>query len=246
MDRHQDDYAPLKLHVPEPPVRPGDKPNFDAFEVPEAGSVRKPPIDTDFDDIRDLGFDIIRVLDDDGKAVGPWAEDLSDELKSAGLRAMMRTRAFDERMLKAQRQGKTSFYIQCTGEEAIATGHQLALRQGDMNFPTYRQQGLLLAQDWSIDKMMNQIYSNEKDELGGRQLPVLYSFKEAGFFTISGNLSTQYIQAVGWAMASAIKGDTKIASAWIGDGATASQAPSSGSSGPRPSQGRWAEALRPA
>ncbi|HSI19517.1 MAG TPA: thiamine pyrophosphate-dependent enzyme, partial [Sphingomonas sp.] len=29
------------------------------------------------------------------------------------------------------------------------------------------------------------------------------------------------IQAVGWAMASAIKGDTKIASAWIGDGATA-------------------------
>ncbi|MEO8753169.1 MAG: thiamine pyrophosphate-dependent enzyme, partial [Casimicrobiaceae bacterium] len=31
----------------------------------------------------------------------------------------------------------------------------------------------------------------------------------------------QYIQAVGWAMASAIKGDTRIASAWIGDGATA-------------------------
>jgi 2-oxoisovalerate dehydrogenase E1 component alpha subunit len=29
------------------------------------------------------------------------------------------------------------------------------------------------------------------------------------------------VQAVGWGMASAIKGDTKIASAWIGDGATA-------------------------
>ncbi|NHK28515.1 3-methyl-2-oxobutanoate dehydrogenase (2-methylpropanoyl-transferring) subunit alpha [Parvularcula flava] len=221
MTREENDYAPLKLHVPEPPVRPGDTPTFDKFEVPEAGSVRKPPIDTDFDDIRDLGFDIIRVLDDEGKAVGPWAEDISDEQLQAGLRAMMRTRAFDERMLKAQRQGKTSFYIQCTGEEAIATGHQLALRQGDMNFPTYRQQGLLLAQDMDLGRMMNQIYSNEKDELRGRQLPVLYSFKEEGFFTISGNLSTQYIQAVGWAMASAIKGDTKVASAWIGDGATA-------------------------
>jgi 2-oxoisovalerate dehydrogenase E1 component alpha subunit len=55
----------------------------------------------------------------------------------------------------------------------------------------------------------------------GRQLPVMYSFKRAGFFSISGNLATQFIQAVGWAMASAIKNDTKIASAWIGDGATA-------------------------
>ena len=49
----------------------------------------------------------------------------------------------------------------------------------------------------------------------------MYSSKEAGFFSISGNLATQFIQAVGWGMASAIKGDTRIASAWIGDGATA-------------------------
>ncbi len=41
----------------------------------------------------------------------------------------------------------------------------------------------------------------------------MYSYKRAGFFTISGNLATQFIQAVGWAMASAIKGDTRIASA---------------------------------
>src|SRR3546814_17202280 len=38
---------------------------------------------------------------------------------------------------------------------------------------------------------------------------------------ISGNLGTQYPQAVGWAMASAISGDSRIASAFIGDGATA-------------------------
>ena len=57
--------------------------------------------------------------------------------------------------------------------------------------------------------MMCQIYSNERDPLKGRQLPVLYSSKETGFFSISGNLATQYIQAVGWAMASAIKNDTQ-------------------------------------
>jgi 2-oxoisovalerate dehydrogenase E1 component alpha subunit len=68
---------------------------------------------------------------------------------------------------------------------------------------------------------MCQLMSNEKDPLRGRQLPVMYSYKRAGFFTISGNLATQFIQAVGWAMASAIKGDTRIASGWIGDGSTA-------------------------
>jgi 2-oxoisovalerate dehydrogenase E1 component alpha subunit len=91
-----------------------------------------------------------------------------------------------------------------------------------MCFPTYRQQGLLLARDdIPMVEMMCQLMSNERDPMRGRQLPVMYSYKRAGFFSISGNLATQFIQAVGWGMASAIKGDTKIASAWIGDGSTA-------------------------
>jgi 2-oxoisovalerate dehydrogenase E1 component alpha subunit len=49
----------------------------------------------------------------------------------------------------------------------------------------------------------------------------MYSSKEHGFFSISGNLATQFIQAVGWAMASAISRDTRIAAGWIGDGSTA-------------------------
>jgi 2-oxoisovalerate dehydrogenase E1 component alpha subunit len=49
----------------------------------------------------------------------------------------------------------------------------------------------------------------------------MYASKAHGFFTISGNLATQYPQAVGWAMGSAIAGDSRIASAYIGDGSTA-------------------------
>ncbi len=107
------------------------------------------------------------------------------------------------------------------GEEAIGAAHAMALRQGDMCFPTYRQQSILIARDVPLERMICQLMSNEGDPLKGRQLPVMYSDRDAGFFSISGNLATQFIQAVGWAMASAIKGDTKIASAWIGDGATA-------------------------
>jgi len=135
---------------------------------------------------------------------------------------MLRTRAFDARMMIAQRQKKISFYMQALGEEAVAVAHAQALQPGDMNFPSYRQQGLLLCRDdVAMVEMICQLLSNEKDPIQGRQLPVMYSYKRAGFFSISGNLATQYIQAVGWAMASAIQGDTKIASAWIGDGSTA-------------------------
>jgi 2-oxoisovalerate dehydrogenase E1 component alpha subunit len=212
----------LRLHVPEPTGRPGHGTDFSYLHASPAGAVPRPPVDVAPVDTRELAYALVRVLDDDGQAVGPWAPALSAEQLRSGLRAMMKTRAFDARMLIAQRQKKISFYMQCLGEEAIACAHALALRDGDMCFPTYRQQGLLLArEDVTMVELMCQLLSNQRDPMKGRQLPVMYSVKRAGFFSISGNLATQYLQAVGWAMASAIKGDTKIASAWIGDGATA-------------------------
>lgn len=212
---------PLSLYVPEPEFRPGDKPDFSNVKIPEAGSVRRPEIDVAAEDIHDLAYSIIRVMNRKGEAVGPWADMLTDAQVQEGLEDMMRVRAFDARMVMAQRQGKTSFYMQALGEEAIACAVAKALKPGDMNFPTYRQQGLLIATDYPMIDMMNEIYSNKADPLNGRQLPVLYSSKKHGFFTISGNLATQFVQAVGWAMGSAIKGDDKIAVGWIGDGSTA-------------------------
>ena len=213
---------PLRLHVPEPSGRPGRETDFSFLRRSAAGSVRRPPVDTSHFDTQDLAYALIRVLDDEGNACGPWNPTLDPVLMRKGLRAMMKTRIFDARMVIAQRQKKMSFYMQCLGEEAIAIAHSFALQPGDMCFPTYRQQGLLLVRDdVSMAEMMCQLMSNAKDPIKGRQLPVMYSYKRAGFFSISGNLATQFIQAVGWAMASAIKGDTKIASGWIGDGSTA-------------------------
>jgi len=215
-------YEPLRLHVPEPTGRPGHDTDFSYLPLSEAGAVRRPPVDVQAAQTSDLAFTLIRVLDRDGNAVGPWAPEVDTALLKKGLRAMLRTRSFDVRMQLAQRQKKMSFYMQCLGEEAIACAHAMALVDGDMCFPTYRQQGLLLARDdCNMVEMICQLYSNQNDPLKGRQLPVMYSSKKQGFFSISGNLATQVIQAVGWAMASAIKGDTKVASSWIGDGATA-------------------------
>ena len=212
---------PLHFHVPEPASRPGGKPDFSGVSIPKAGSVRRPPVDVPPEEIRDLAYSIIRVLDHEGQAIGPWAPDLAQDQLVAGLRHMMTLRTFDARMQMAQRQGKTSFYMQHTGEEAVSCAFRIALGPDDMNFPTYRQAGLLIAHDYPLVDMMCQIYSNANDPMKGRQLPVFYSSKKHGFFSISGNLATQFVQAVGWAMASAIKGDSRIAAAWIGDGSTA-------------------------
>jgi len=215
------DGIPLALYVPEPDFRPGAHPDFSKVVIPEAGAVRRPDVSEAPENIRDLAFTIVRVLNSKGDAVGPWAGTLTGDEVKEGLRTMMVLRAFDARMMTAQRQGKTSFYMQHLGEEAISTAFGRALRPGDMNFPTYRQAGLLIASGYPLVKMMNQIFSNDKDPLHGRQLPVMYSSKEHGFFSISGNLGTQFVQSVGWAMASAISGDTRIAAGWIGDGSTA-------------------------
>jgi 2-oxoisovalerate dehydrogenase E1 component alpha subunit len=211
----------LALHVPEPAFRPGDTPDFSSLKVPAAGKAPRPDTNVAAAETYPLTTDLVRVLGDDGKAVGAWDPNLDADTLRKMLKDMVTVRIFDDRMYRAQRQGKTSFYMKCTGEEAIAVAAAAALDRDDMHFPTYRQQGLLVARGYPLTDMMCQIYSNKGDKLKGRQLPIMYSDKQHGFFSISGNLATQFPQAVGWAMAAAIKGDSRIAMGWVGDGATA-------------------------
>jgi len=211
----------LSLRIPEPRFRPGETADFSNLTIPEAGVTPRPEIDTEPKDMRELAYGLVRVLNKDGEAVGPWNPKVDVEALKRGLRTMMLTRVYDDRMYRAQRQGKTSFYMKSTGEEAVSVAQAMVLNHDDMCFPTYRQQGILLARGYPIVQMMNQVYSNSQDPMKGRQLPVMYSSKADGFFTISGNLGTQFTQGVGWAMASAYKGDDRIAAAFIGDGSTA-------------------------
>jgi 2-oxoisovalerate dehydrogenase E1 component alpha subunit len=219
--RQTDNLPGLELHVPEPRFRPGDTPDFSDIDVPAAGATPRPPENAHPATMRDHAYGLVRVLDDGGQVVGPWDPRLSPERLIQMLRTMMLVRAFDDRMFRAQRQGKTSFYMKSTGEEAVSVAATMALARDDMCFPSYRQQGILITRDYPLVTMMNQIYSNRADPLKGRQLPIMYSAKDYGFFSISGNLATQYPQAVGWAMASAARRDNRIAAVWCGEGSTA-------------------------
>lgn len=221
MTGKKSNLAPLRLHIPEPKFRPGDEADFSDISIPAIDEIARPDEASVPADIRSLAYGLVRVLDADHQAKGSWNPNLDPEQLRLMLRNMMLTRAFDDRMFRAQRQGKTSFYMKSTGEEATSVATAMALASDDMCFPSYRQQGILITRGYPIVRMMNQIYSNSQDHLKGRQLPIMYSAPECSFFTISGNLATQYPQAVGWAMASASRGDTRISAVWCGEGSTA-------------------------
>ena len=210
-----------RLHIPRPTARPGEKPDFSYLDLAPAGSVDKPASNSRPRDLEHLASGLVRVLDDDHTAKGPWNPNFDATQLQVGLRWMLLNRVFDERMWQIQRQGRISFYMQSTGEEAVAIAQAMALRPGDMCFPSYRSQGLFMYRGVSLVDMMCQCLSNTRDMCQGRQLPIMYHSKSGNVFSISGNLGTQYPHAVGWAMASAIKGEDHIAASWVGDGSTA-------------------------
>ncbi len=211
-----------RLHIPPAPARPGADPDFSYIEKSVAGRVGRPDPHTRLREIpNELIFDMISVLDDDGTPIGAWDPQLDQEVLQAGLRHMLETRMYDDHMLRMQRQGKISFYMKSRGEEAVSVAAAMALRPGDMLFPSYRNQGLQISRGRSLADLMCQCLSNSNDMCKGRQMPIMYHWRRGNIFSVSGNLTTQYPQAVGWAMAAAIKGEDDIAVSWIGEGSSA-------------------------
>jgi 2-oxoisovalerate dehydrogenase E1 component alpha subunit len=210
-----------RLHIPHAHSRPGEEPDFSYLETSPAGAVARPDVNARVRDIGNLAVELVRVLDDSHRAVGPWHPHLDPPELQVGLRHMLLTRIFDERMQRSQRAGKISFYMRSFGEEAVSVAAGMALRPRDMLFPSYRNQGLYMARGMPLVDLMCQLLSNTRDMCKGRQLPVMYHWVDGRIFSISGNLTTQFPQAVGWAMAAAIKGEDDIAATWIGEGSSA-------------------------
>src|SRR3546814_13142543 len=131
MGRPASNLPPLSLHIPEPRYRPGDTPDFSDVEIPAVDATPRPGEATKADAMRELCYGLVRVLDFDGQAKGPWNPDIAPDRLRTMLRMMMLVRAFDERMFRAQRQGKTSFYMKSTGEEATSVPSTMAIDRAD-------------------------------------------------------------------------------------------------------------------
>src|SRR5688500_423844 len=86
----------LALHVPEPRFRPGDTPDFSDLQIAPAGSAPRPDSGAAATDTYPLTTSLVRVLGDDGKAVGPWDPRLDPDTLRKMLRDMVTVRIFDD------------------------------------------------------------------------------------------------------------------------------------------------------
>ncbi|OHB80324.1 MAG: 2-oxoisovalerate dehydrogenase [Planctomycetes bacterium RBG_16_64_10] len=211
--------APARLHVPEPPYRPGDEPRFARFPLP--GELPRPEPTAAAEMLRPHATGLVRALQDDATAAGPWDPQLPPSTLIKGLRFMVQARAYDARLMTMQRQGRLSFYLEAKGEEAVAIAAGMALRSDDLLFPSYRQTGLFLVRGMPPLEMMCHCIGNRRDGNRGRQMPVHYSWKKGNIVSLSSPVGTQFPQAVGAAMATAYRRETNVTVAWIGEGSSA-------------------------
>ncbi|MDC8803714.1 thiamine pyrophosphate-dependent dehydrogenase E1 component subunit alpha [Halomonas pacifica] len=160
------------------------------------------------------------LLQQDGTLFeGAQAPELDRETARRIYHTMVLIRVLDERMLAAQRQGRLSFYMQCTGEEAAVIGSAAALDDDDMIMAQYREQGALAYRGFGIDEFMNQLFGNAEDYGKGRQMPIHYGSAKLHYMTISSPLATQIPQAAGYAYGQKLDGQGRCTITYFGEGA---------------------------
>ena len=167
-----------------------------------------------------LKIPTLRVLKADGSLVkGAQAPNIKRELAQKIYSDMVYTRTLDERMVGAQRQGRLSFYITCTGEEASVAGTAAAFSPDDMIMGQYREQVALRCRGFTTEQFMNQLFSNASDLGKGRQMPSHYGSRKLNFMTIRSPLATQIPQAAGYAYGQKLAGNNACTLCYFGEGA---------------------------
>src|SRR5215469_12659276 len=157
----------------------------------------------------DPGLVPYQVLDVEGNLVGAMP-DLSAERMLSLYRFMQLGRAFSNKIIALQRQGRATTFGSLVGQEATAVGLAAPLQPQDWLAPSYRELASLFVR--------------------GVPLPVVtYSFRgfthpswpaESRCLPIQIVIGTQMLHAVGLAMAAKIAGDPAVAVGVCGDGAT--------------------------
>jgi 2-oxoisovalerate dehydrogenase E1 component alpha subunit len=173
-----------------------------------------------FTDGSALTIPTLSVLQADGTLInGAKGPKINQKLAQKIYRDMVYTRTLDERMVSAQRQGRLSFYITCTGEEASVAGTIAAFNDDDMVMGQYREHLALRFRGFTTEQFMSQLFSNIDDLGKGRQMPAHYGSRDLHFMTIRSPLATQIPQAAGYAYGQKLAGNNACTLCYFGDGA---------------------------
>lgn len=143
------------------------------------------------------------------------------ELMNA-LRLMFTARQIDNKVHSLIKQGKAYFLIPGMGHEATQIAFGLAMKpKVDWGYPYYRDMGYLHALGVKIEDILLHYLAKENDPMtGGRQMPCHWTSKELNVPCQSSPTGTQFLQAVGTALAAKKKGENSVVYVSSGEGAT--------------------------
>ncbi|MBS3083800.1 pyruvate dehydrogenase (acetyl-transferring) E1 component subunit alpha [Candidatus Pacearchaeota archaeon] len=158
-------------------------------------------------------FDVLylQILDENGDCDEKNKPKITDEVLKEMYRFLILTRAFDDKALKLQRQGRLGTYAPMRGQEAGQIGSAFALSKDDWVFPAFRENGVYMIKGVSADMLFRYWAGDER----GMQIP-----KGINILPVSITVGGHLPHAVGTAMGFNYLKQKNVSVVYFGDGAT--------------------------
>ena len=137
-------------------------------------------------------------------------------------RKMALSRRLDEKMLILLRQGKSYFHTGASGHEAAQLAAAVLIRPGeDWSYPYYRDGAYCIGLGMTAREQLLCFLSRADDpNSGGRQMPQHYGHKNLRIVSQSSPTGTQFLQAVGTAIARKMEKTKDVVYVSSGEGTT--------------------------
>src|SRR5438477_1278589 len=147
-------------------------------------------------------------------------KNLSNEQLIHFYRSLLWPRLIEEKMLLLLRQGKISKWFSGIGQEAIAVGAALALKEDEWIMPLHRNLGVFTTRNMPLHKLFIQWQGSKDGYSKGRERSFHFGNKAHHICGMISHLGPQLAIADGVALAYKLKKEDKISLAFTGEGGT--------------------------
>ncbi len=148
------------------------------------------------------------------------AEDFSDQQLRDLYRALLLPRLIEEKMLRLLRQGKLSKWFSGIGQEAIAVGVTAALQPDDYILPMHRNLGVFTTRGLDLATLFRQLLGKDGGFTHGRDRTFHFGSLPHHIVGMISHLGAMLPVADGLALAAQLRGETRVAATFTGDGST--------------------------
>jgi 2-oxoisovalerate dehydrogenase E1 component len=135
-------------------------------------------------------------------------------------RALLLPRVIEEKKLRLIRQGRLSKWFSGFGQEAIAVGVTWALEDDDYVLPMHRNLGVWTTRGVDLERLFCQLMGREGGFTKGRDRTFHFGLPEKNIVGMISHLAAMLPVASGLALAAKLRGQRRVAAAFVGEGAT--------------------------